>query len=186
MAVDPNRIRCIDPLVSPQYPFNDAPKAPERSEPRYASISDYEARIPLRDGIRLAADVIRPHAGGMKFPALVTTSVYTRQLQRSVIALGQNEAGVSEFWVPRGYAHVIVDVGGCNDSEGEYDLFGAQEQQLARPAAAHPPSERAPPRDASVVEARDLEPELRPGAGAVEDHRARHDVALFGLGLEND
>jgi len=46
-----------------------------------------------------------------------------------VIALGQNEAGVSEFWVPRGYAHVIVDVRGCNDSEGVYDLFGAQEQQ---------------------------------------------------------
>ncbi|HET9662757.1 MAG TPA: hypothetical protein VFP00_00905, partial [Burkholderiales bacterium] len=74
MKVDPDRIRCIDPLVSPQYPFNDAPRTPERSEPRYASISDYEARIPLRDGIRLAADVIRPHAGGMKFPALVTTS----------------------------------------------------------------------------------------------------------------
>jgi uncharacterized protein len=128
MNVDANRIRCLDPLVSPQYPFNETPKMPERSEPRYASIADYEARIPLRDGIRLAADVIRPHAGGMKFPALVTTSVYTRQLQRSVIALGQNEAGVSEFWVPRGYAHVIVDVRGCNDSEGEYDLFGEQEQ----------------------------------------------------------
>ena len=129
MKVDPERIRCIDPLVHPQYPFNEAPRTPERSEPRYASIADYEARIPLRDGIRLAADVIRPSARGMKFPALVTTSVYTRQLQRSVIALGQNEAGVSEFWVPRGYAHVIVDVRGCNDSEGEYDLFGPQEQQ---------------------------------------------------------
>jgi predicted acyl esterase len=129
MNVDPNRIRCIDPLVSPQYPFDEPPKPPERSEARYASISDHEARIPMRDGIRLAADVIRPHAGGMKFPALVTTSPYTRQLQRSVIALGQNEAGVSEFWVPRGYAHVIVDVRGSNDSEGLYDLFGAQEQR---------------------------------------------------------
>jgi predicted acyl esterase len=129
MTVDANRIRCIDPLVSPQYPYNETPRTPERSEPRYASISDYEARIPLRDGVRLAADVIRPHAGGLKFPALVTTSVYTRQLQRSVIALGQNEAGVSEFWAPRGYAHVIVDVRGSNDSEGIYDLFGAQEQQ---------------------------------------------------------
>ena len=129
MTVDPNRIRVIDPLVTPQYPSNEAPKPPERSEARYASLTDYEARIPMRDGIRLAADVIRPHAGGMKFPALVTSSVYTRQLQRSVIALGQNEAGVSEFWVPRGYAHVIVDVRGCNDSEGVYDLFGAQEQQ---------------------------------------------------------
>ena len=129
MNVDPERIRCIDPLVHPQYPFDEAPRPPERSEPRYASIADYEARIPMRDGVRLAADVIRPSARGMKFPALVTTSVYTRQLQRTVVALGQNEAGVSEFWVPRGYAHVIVDVRGCNDSEGVYDLFGAQEQQ---------------------------------------------------------
>ena len=129
MKVDANRIRCIDPLVTPQYPFDAPPRPPERSEPRYASIADHEARIAMRDGVRLAADVIRPHAAGMKFPALVTTSVYTRQLQRSVIALGQNEAGVSEFWVPRGYVHVIVDVRGCNDSEGIYDLFGAQEQQ---------------------------------------------------------
>ena len=129
MATDPERIRCIDPLVTPQYPFDEAPRAPERSEPRYASLSDYEARIPLRDGIRLAADVIRPGARGMKVPALVTSSVYTRQLQRGVTALGQNEAGISEFWVPRGYAHVIVDVRGSNDSEGVYDLFGAREQQ---------------------------------------------------------
>ncbi len=129
MTVDANRIRCIDPMVTPQYPFDAPPRPPERSEPRYASLTDYEARIPMRDGVRLAADVIRPHAAGLKFPALVTTSVYTRQLQRSVIALGQNEAGISEFWVPRGYAHVIVDVRGCNDSEGTYDLFGLQERQ---------------------------------------------------------
>lgn len=129
MQVDPNRIRCVDPLVTPQYPFDEAPRPPERSDPRYATFADYEARIPLRDGVRLAADVLRPSAAGLKFPALVTTSVYTRQLQRGVVALGQNEAGISEFWVPRGYAHVIVDVRGCNDSEGLYDLFGAQEQQ---------------------------------------------------------
>ncbi|HET9403484.1 MAG TPA: CocE/NonD family hydrolase, partial [Burkholderiales bacterium] len=129
MAVDPERIRCIDPQVSPQYPFDEAPRTPERSEPRYAAFSDYAACIPMRDNVRLAADVNRPSARGMKFPALVTTSVYTRQLQRGVIALGQNEAGISEFWVPRGYAHVIVDVRGSNDSEGHYDLFGAQEQQ---------------------------------------------------------
>jgi uncharacterized protein len=129
MATDPERIRSIDPLVTPQYPFDEAPRWPERSEPRYASFSDYAASIPMRDGIRLAADVIRPAARAMKVPALVTSSVYTRQLQRGVTALGQNEAGISEFWVPRGYAHVIVDVRGSNDSEGVYDLFGAQEQQ---------------------------------------------------------
>jgi predicted acyl esterase len=129
MNVDPERIRSVDPLVHPQYPFDAPPKAPEQSAARYAAISDYEARIPMRDGVKLAADVIRPAARGAKFPALVTSSVYTRQLQRGVIALGQNEGGISEFWVPRGYAHVIVDVRGSNDSEGHYDLFGAQEQQ---------------------------------------------------------
>jgi predicted acyl esterase len=129
MSVDPSRIRCIDPQVTPQYPFDTPPSPPERSEARYAISADYEARIPMRDGIRLAADVIRPAAAGMKFPALVTTSVYTRQLQRSVLPLGQNEAGISEFWVPRGYVHVIVDVRGCSDSEGQYDLFGAIEQR---------------------------------------------------------
>src|SRR5262245_8925827 len=128
MATDPERIRCIDPLVTPQYPFDEAPRH-EQSEPRYATFSDYAATIPMRDGVRLAADVIRPAAREMKVPALVTSSVYTRQLQRGVTALGQNEAGISEFWVPRGYAHVIVDVRGSNDSEGVYDLFGALEQR---------------------------------------------------------
>jgi uncharacterized protein len=129
MQFDPERIRSVDPLVTPQYPFDAPPKMPEQSAPRYASVSDYEARIPMRDGVKLAADVIRPAARGTKFPALVTSSVYTRQLQRGVVALGQNEGGISEFWVPRGYAHVIVDARGSNDSEGHYDLFGKQEQQ---------------------------------------------------------
>src|SRR3970282_1827600 len=129
MEIDANRLRASDPPVAPQSRFAEPPRPPERSEPRYATFADYEARIPMRDGIRLAADVLRPSAAGLKFPALVTTSVYTRQLQRSVVALGQNEAGISEFWVPRGYAHVIVDVRGSNDSEGHYDLFGPQEQE---------------------------------------------------------
>jgi predicted acyl esterase len=129
MKVDANRIRCIDPLVWPQYPFNEPPRPPERSEPRYATFTDHEIRIPMRDGIRLAVDILRPHAAGMKFPALISASVYTRQLQQSVVPLNQNEAGVAEFWVPRGYAHVNVDVRGCNDSEGVYDLFGSLEQR---------------------------------------------------------
>ena len=128
MKIDANRIRSIDPLVWPQYPFDEPPKVPEKSEPQYSMLVEYEVRIPMRDGIRIAAEVLRPHAAG-RFPALVSTSVYTRQLQRSVVPLGQNEAGISEFWVPRGYAHVVVDVRGCNDSEGQYDLFGPQEQQ---------------------------------------------------------
>jgi len=128
MEIDANRVRSVDPLVWPQFPYDEPPRIPERSEPRYSISSDLEARIPMRDGIRLATDILRPQAVG-KFPALVSTSVYTRQLQRTVLPLGQNEAGISEFLVPRGYAHVVVDVRGCSDSEGSYDLFGPQEQR---------------------------------------------------------
>ena len=65
----------------------------------------------------------------MKFPALVSPSVYTRQLQRSVVPLGQNEAGISEFWVPRGYTHVIANVRGTGGSGGTFRFFDAQERQ---------------------------------------------------------
>jgi len=41
MTVDADRIRCIDPQVTPQYPFDTSPRPPERSEARYASISDH-------------------------------------------------------------------------------------------------------------------------------------------------
>ncbi len=130
MDVDPNRVRSIDPLVWPQYPFDEPPKTPERSEPRYSTFADYDVRIPMRDGTKLVADILRPYGAG-KFPALVSTSPYTRQLQRTVVPVVYNASGISEFWVPRGYVHVIVDVRGSNDSEGIYDLFGPQEHQDA-------------------------------------------------------
>jgi predicted acyl esterase len=66
---------------------------------------------------------------GEKFPALCSFSPYTRQLQRESTPIGQNEAGISEFWVPRGYAHVIVDVRGANGSEGSWDHWGPEEQK---------------------------------------------------------
>ncbi|MBT3820631.1 MAG: CocE/NonD family hydrolase, partial [Nitrospinaceae bacterium] len=43
--------------------------------------------------------------------------------------LGQNEAGLTEFWVPRGYGQVIADVRGSNDSTGAWDHWGPKEQK---------------------------------------------------------
>jgi predicted acyl esterase len=84
--------------------------------------------IPMRDGVRLAADVFRPRASGQKFPVLLSLSPYTRGLQLTDVCLSQNEAGITQFWVPRGYVHLIVDVRGTNDSEGCYDDKGEKEQ----------------------------------------------------------
>ena len=100
----------------------------EQSQPRYRITSDLSLRVAMRDGVQLAVDVFRPLAPGDRFPVLIASSPYGRQLQRTDVAVAQNEAGITEFWVPRGFVHVIVDVRGSNDSQGKFDLSGALEQ----------------------------------------------------------
>jgi predicted acyl esterase len=127
---NPDSIRTANPQTYPQYPFNNPPKTRESSQPIYGIRAETDQMVRVRDGIRLALDVFRP-AGqpGDKFPALLGFSPYTRQLQQSDVPLGQNEAGIKEFWVPRGYAMVCVDVRGSNDSEGGWDMYGPTEQK---------------------------------------------------------
>lgn len=126
---NPDSIRSANPQAWPQYPFDVPPPTPERSRPVYGIRDDLDQRVAVRDGVRLALDVFRP-AGrpGDRFPALVGFSPYTRQLQRTNVPVGQNESGIKEFWVPRGYAMVLVDVRGSNDSEGAWDMFGPTER----------------------------------------------------------
>jgi predicted acyl esterase len=122
-------VRSVNPSSLPQYPFDSPPALRESSKPTYAIESETDIFIPMRDGVKLAADVFRPSAPGKRFPGLVAASGYGRQLQRTAIPTGQNESGLPEFWVPRGYVHVIVDVRGTNDSEGSWQMEGPLEQQ---------------------------------------------------------
>ena len=124
----PDSIRTSNPAAWPQYPYNESPRTPEQSEVRFSILPEYAKRLRLRDGVELTFDVMRPAAPGEKFPALLAWSPYTRQLQYTVVPSGQNEAGLSEFWVPRGYVHVIADVRGSNDSGGAWDHMGPIEQ----------------------------------------------------------
>ena len=127
--VNPESIRTAYPSSWPQYPYNTAPRTPEQSEVRYSIYSELAQRLTVRDGVELAYDVFRPFAPGEKFPALLSWSPYTRQLQQTLAPLGQNEAGLTEFWVPRGYGQVIADVRGSNDSTGAWDHWGPKEQK---------------------------------------------------------
>jgi predicted acyl esterase len=122
--VNPDSIRTAYPSAWPQYPFNEPPDTPEQSLPRYAIYEEEGIRIPMRDGITLAADLFRPYAPGEKFPALVAWSPYSRQLQHTPVPLGQNEAGITQFWVPRGYVHIVVDARGSNDSGRDHRVGG--------------------------------------------------------------
>lgn len=128
-AVNPDAIRTANPSTWPQYPYDLVPATREQSQPRYRIHMDERVEFGLRDGVTLTLDVYRPAAPGERFPSLFSFSPYTRQLQRTDVPIGQNESGISEFWVPRGYAHVIVDIRGSNDSQGDWDMWGPTEQQ---------------------------------------------------------
>lgn len=97
------------------------------SEAQFAITHDIDRHVPVRDGLELMADVHRPNAEG-KFPALVSFSAYPRQIQNMGIPMGFVEAGQSDFFVPRGYAHVIANARGTNGSGGVYSMFDAQER----------------------------------------------------------
>jgi uncharacterized protein len=98
------------------------------SQPAFAIREEHDHEIPMRDGVRLVADVLRPDAGG-RFPALLAFSPYPRQIQNSGAPLGVVEAGASDYFVPRGYGHVIVNARGTCGSEGTYSLLDSQERR---------------------------------------------------------
>jgi len=102
--------------------------------------------IPLRDGTELRADVFRPTTGkpravtstdGLVYtdadtqaaPVLVSFSCYPRQVQDLGAPLGFIEAGASDYFVPRGYAHVIVNARGTGGSQGTFGLGDEQERR---------------------------------------------------------
>lgn len=111
------------------------------SEPEHAIRHDINVAVPVRDGISLMADVHRPDADG-RFPALVAASPYPRQIQNLGAPMGFIEAGDTEFWVSRGYVHVIANVRGTGGSGGEFGFFDGNERRdmhdLVEWAAAQP------------------------------------------------
>lgn len=73
----------------------------------------FEPDIPVRppDGSVLRGDPYRPKASG-SFPALVSWSGYTKELQNTGIPLPILEVGVTANMISRGYFHRIVTLGG--------------------------------------------------------------------------
>ena len=98
------------------------------SAPSFAVRRTNDVAVPARDGTTLLADLFQPDAEGA-FPALVSFSAYPRQIQDVGAPLGFIEAGASDFFVPRGYAHLIVNARGTGGSGGVYSLLDQQERE---------------------------------------------------------
>ncbi|WP_213958842.1 CocE/NonD family hydrolase [Variovorax sp. dw_954] len=111
------------------------------SEARFDTATDEDVAVPMRDGVQLRADVHRPAEPG-RYPVLIAASPYPRQIQNSGAPLGFVEAGASDFFVPRGYVHVIANCRGTGGSDGVFGFFDGQERQdmydLVEWAAAQP------------------------------------------------
>ena len=98
------------------------------SEPAHGMRCDQDMAAGMRDGTRLLADVHRPDTDG-RFPALIAASPYPRQIQDLGAPMGFIEAGATDFWVPRGYVHVIANLRGTGGSGGTFGFFDAEERR---------------------------------------------------------
>ena len=98
------------------------------SQPAYGMTRDDDVAVLMRDGVALLADVHRPTEPG-RYPALVAASPYPRQIQNLGAPAGFIEAGATDFFVPRGYVHVIANCRGTSGSGGTFGFFDSQERR---------------------------------------------------------
>ena len=97
------------------------------------SVLDKNVAVPMRDGVILRADVLRP-AGPGKFPVLVYRTPYGKDA-------AQKDYTTFQHAVERGYAVVIEDVRGRFHSDGEfrpYENEGRDGYDTIEWAAAQP------------------------------------------------
>jgi len=92
------------------------------SKPEYRVIVVKNVMIPMRDGVKLAADLIMPDAEG-KFPAILQYHPY----RKDDLTLTNNEA--HHYFAQRGFVGVRLDVRGTGSSEGHSVLEYSPEEQ---------------------------------------------------------
>jgi len=97
------------------------------SQPEHVMTHVFNIKVPMRDGETLLADVYLPQEPG-RYPVLVSASPYPRQVQDVGAPMGFIEAGASDYFVPRGYVHVIANLRGTGGSTGTFGFFNEQER----------------------------------------------------------
>lgn len=103
------------------------------SERKYGVIIERDVSIPMSDGINIDCDIFRPDSNE-KFPAILGIHAYGKAWQSAPsmpqgmgLGNGSLEAGDSNFFVRRGYAHVIANVRGSGKSGGAFLNYGPRE-----------------------------------------------------------
>jgi uncharacterized protein len=116
------------------------------SERKYRVRFERDVRIPMKDGIEISADLFRPDSPE-RFPAIFGFHPYRQEAQTiapikpdsmAIVTFtkpgverstGYIESGDPNFYVRRGYVHIVANVRGTGRSGGRYPFLGAQEAQ---------------------------------------------------------
>jgi predicted acyl esterase len=98
------------------------------SEPLHNTTREDDVAAVMRDRVNLLVDIYRPTEPG-RHPVLIAASPYPRQIQNLGAPMGFIEAGASDFFVPRGYVHVIANCRGTSGSGGTFGFFDGQERR---------------------------------------------------------
>ncbi len=96
---------------------------PPAGDPRIADphgiVVSQDVMVPMRDGVRLAFDVYRPGLAGAfadgRYPAIMLHTPYDKATKRYT--------EIADYFVPRGYAVVLVDMRDRYRSEGSGTYF---------------------------------------------------------------
>jgi predicted acyl esterase len=100
----------------------------KQAEPPKGARKMGDVMIPMRDGIKLCADIYLPEADG-KYPALLSLSPYSKDIQRKPPHWSHAiESGATSYYVPKGYVHVIAQGRGAGLSQGKWRWFDERER----------------------------------------------------------
>lgn len=111
----------------------------ELSKRQYGIVAERDVFVPMSDGVSINVDVFRPDGEG-KFPALLSMSPYNKEVQSDRIWPSSSsatfirgaintliEAGNTDFFVRRGYVHIIGSARGTGKSGGAYRFMCPKE-----------------------------------------------------------
>jgi len=106
------------------------------SQPSHGTRRD-TALVPMRDGVKLYVEVVRPRTPGRFATILELSPYHGTAADRSGTRIlpgpteGTKHIGLAGYFAPRGYAVVFVDLRGTGKSEGCLDHMGKLDQQDA-------------------------------------------------------
>src|SRR5438034_598400 len=98
------------------------------SQPRFRETVHTVHRIPAADGVELYVEVTRPKAPG-RFPVIAELSPYHGTVyDRDGLRALPLDGGLVKYFVPRGYAVLMMDLRGTGRSQGCLDLLGPKDR----------------------------------------------------------